>query len=408
MVDNKIIEIPKPLVVEEKTTIEAEQPAQKVFFDPSTPSARSIVRVVLITLLILAVAGFLQGLVLALTHLFFLIILAVFFAYLISPLVEIIRHPFNNPSYERYMPRTAAIVIAYLIVFSVLGVALTFLTPVVVGQAKQFSVNLPEYADAIQTKIAELGTRFERYQVPANVQTEINDKVALIVGIIGAGITSFLLNAVFYIPWLILIPILAFFFLKDIKLFRISLLRFFPSGDWRTRVESIIHDVNTTLVAYVRAQLVSCVFIGTICTVAFSVIGVRYALLLGILAGIFEFIPLIGPLTIAATVITVASLESVSDGIYVLLFLGILRILQDYVFYPRIIREGIHLHPLAIILSVLAGEEIAGIPGVFLSVPIIALLTVLYKHVLEYSGNRKFATNILVPTEPVEKTAAQQ
>ena len=201
-------------------------------------------------------------------------------------------------------------------------------------------------------------------------------------------------------PWLVLIPILAFFFLKDVNLFRLSILRVFPSGNWRARVESIIHDVNKTLAAYVRAQLISCILIGFLCTVAFYILGLNYALLLGILAAAFEFIPLIGPLTIGITAVTVAGVShSAAPAASVAIFLIILRILQDYVFYPRIIRGGIHLHPLAIILSVLAGEEVAGIPGVFLSVPIIALLTVLYRHIIEHSGSRGIVANILAPKE---------
>ena len=74
--------------------------------------------------------------------------------------------------------------------------------------------------------------------------------------------------------------------------------------------------------------------------------------------------------------------------------LVILRLIHDYFTYPRIVREGIHLHPLAVILSILAGEQVAGIPGVFLSIPIVALLTVLYKHFrahTESSGNGMFS-----------------
>ncbi len=202
-------------------------------------------------------------------------------------------------------------------------------------------------------------------------------------------------------------PILAFFFLKDANLFRVSLLRIFPSGDWRARIESVMTDVNETLAAYTRAQLISCILIGTICTVGFYIIGLDYAVLLGVLAGVLEFIPLIGPTTIAITAIVAASFESTWQAVYVLIFLGVLRILQDYVFYPRIIREGIHLHPLAIILSVLAGEQVAGIPGVFLSIPVMALLTVVYKHVLEHSGSKGIVANILAPKENSEEEATE-
>jgi predicted PurR-regulated permease PerM len=317
-----------------------------------------------------------------------------------------IRHPFDNPSYEKFMPRPLAIAIAYLIVFSVVGIAIAFLSPIIAEQARQFSVSLPEYTTSIQAKFNDLGNRYKRYQIPESVQTQINEKAAAVIGTIGAEVTGFLINTIYYVPWLILIPILAFFFLKDANLLRVSLLRVFPSGDWRTRVESVIHDVNTTLAAYVRAQLISCVLIGTLCTIAFYIIGVNYALLLGVLAGIFEFVPLIGPLTLAIIAITVASLESTSEGIYVFIFLGVLRILQDYVFYPRIVREGIHLHPLAVILSVLAGEQVAGIPGVFLSIPAVALLTVLYKHILEHSASKGIVANMLAPQENKSEEAA--
>ncbi len=125
-------------------------------------------------------------------------------------------------------------------------------------------------------------------------------------------------------------------------------------------------------------------------------------MLLGILAGVFEFIPLIGPVTIGILATFVAGFESGYQALTTAIFLAILRILQDYVLYPRIVREGIHLHPLAIILSVLAGEQIAGIPGVFLSIPIVALLTVIYKHVLDHLGSKGLFVGLLEPKENAE------
>ena len=293
------------------------------------------------------------------------------------------------------MPRPLAIATAYLIVFSIIGVAGAALAPVVVDQAKQFG----QFATNFPKQINEFNQRYERYKIPAQIQEQITGKVSTIVDTIGSQIADFLIAFVSYVPWLVLIPILAFFFLKDANLFRVSLLRIFPSGDWRSRIESIIHDVNKTLAAYVRAQLISCVLIGVICTIGFYFLGLEYALLLGSVAGVLEFIPLIGPLTIAIMAITTTLLTSPWQALYVFIFLGVLRILQDYVFYPRIVREGIHLHPLAIILSVLAGEQVAGIPGVFLSIPVVALLTVLYRHLLEHTGNTGIVANILAPKE---------
>ncbi|MGI9036061.1 MAG: AI-2E family transporter [Pyrinomonadaceae bacterium] len=378
--------------------------SRRIFIDPATPSVRSIVRTVIITLLILAVWSFFLNIVSSLTHLFFLIVLAVFFAYLIEPLVQIIGRPFEGGNRNKYMPRTLAIAAAYLIIFSIIGVAIALLAPQVSEQARLLTANLPGYITSLQNSFKDFGSRYDRYKIPEQYQEEINKQISDTVSSYGGQITSTIgviaLSVVSYLPWLVLIPILSFFFLKDANLFRLSLLRVFPHGDWRERIESIIHDVNKTLAAYVRAQLISCVLIGTICTIGFYILGLNYALLLGILAAAFEFIPLIGPLTIGITAVTVAGVSnSAAAAGYVAIFLIVLRICQDYIFYPRIIRGGIHLHPLAIILSVLAGEEIAGIPGVFLSVPIIALLTVLYRHILEHSGSRGIVANILAPKE---------
>jgi predicted PurR-regulated permease PerM len=138
------------------------------------------------------------------------------------------------------------------------------------------------------------------------------------------------------------------------------------------------------------------VIIAVICTIGFYIIGLRYALLLGILAGIFEFVPLLGPITIALIVtVTAAASDNPWKALYVACFLIALRIVHDYVTYPRIVRGGLHLHPLAIILSVLAGEQVAGIPGVFLSIPLVAIATVVYRHILEHHGRSGLVSGII-------------
>jgi predicted PurR-regulated permease PerM len=377
----------------------AKENATIVMLDPSTPSVRSIVRIVLITLLILFVAGFVQRIFFSLTHLFFLIVLSVFFAYLIEPLIQLIRRPFENSRREKLMPRPVAIVLAYLMVFSILGIGITSLSPLVTEQARQLTGNLPAYTRSFQNQFNDFGTRYERIQIPEAVQGQIDEKAAALIGTISEQIANFFISLATYIPWLILVPVLAFFFLKDANLFRLSLLRIFPTGDWRTRVESVLHDVNLTLAAYTRAQLISCVLIGTVCTIGFYLIGLNYALLLGVMAGVLEFIPLIGPLTIGITAVVFGALASPWTALWTAIFLIVLRLTHDYVTYPRIVREGIHLHPLAIIMSVLAGEQVAGIPGVFLSIPVIALLTVAYKHIMEHSRSKGFVANILTPKD---------
>ncbi len=377
------------------------EPPLPVSLDPASPSIRSIVRVVVVTLIILFVAGFVQAIISSATGLFFLIILSVFFAYLIDPLVKIIRRPFKQRSMERWMPRPLAIVIAYFIVFLTVGVAISNIAPSVAEQGREFGANLPGYAQSLRVRGNDISQRFDRLRIPDELQLEINRKVTEMGSYITSSVGNFVLNSVTYLPWFLIVPILAFFFLKDVNLFRLAILRIFPAGPLRYRAEVVMADVNTTLAAYTRAQIISCVIIAIICTTGFYFIGLKYALLLGLLAGVFEFVPLLGPLSIGLIVTTTAAAsDNPWKALYVAIFLIVLRLVHDYVTFPRIVRGGIHLHPLAIILSVLAGEQIAGIPGVFLSIPVVAVATVFYRHLLEHQGRRGLLSGWLEQPQP--------
>jgi hypothetical protein len=97
--------------------------------------------------------------------------------------------------------------------------------------------------------------------------------------------------------------------------------------------------------------------------------------------------------------VLITSFQSTTQALIVLLFLGVLRIVQDYVIYPRIIGQGIHLHPLAVILAILCGAELAGIAGIFLAIPLIAIITVSYRHWLEHRGSEGLVADLLKPVE---------
>jgi predicted PurR-regulated permease PerM len=142
-----------------------------------------------------------------------------------------------------------------------------------------------------------------------------------------------------------------------------------------------LHDVNEALAAYIRAQLTTCLIVGTINSIGFVVIGVPYALVLGVASGVLELIPLVGPGIVAVVVVAISLFHG--GGIAALIavaFLGVVRILQDYVIYPRLIGSHIDLPPLAVILAVLAGAEVAGVTGVLLAVPVLAIGLILVKH----------------------------
>ncbi len=371
----------------------------------SGPHTRAIVRVVLITLCILLGTLAAIFIVRSLTSVILLVVLAIFFAYLVAPLVEFVRRPFKLRGQKRLMPRPIAIAIVYVVLFGSLGFGTSMLYPTVRIQIEEFISHIPGYV--VGAKQSNLFNRLNRRyeQLPLKTREAIDSKLSQTLTDLGESLLG-LTGLVAYLPWFILIPILGFFFLKDVESFRRSTLQMLPSGRWRWRADEFFQDVNSTLAAYIRAQLIACFLIGAICTIGFTIMGLRYALLLGIMAGLLEFIPLVGPLVVAVIVSVIAAFDSSRQLIGVLLFLGILRIIHDYVTYPRIIGQGIHLHPLAVILAILSGAELAGVAGIFLAIPVVAIGTVTYRHWLEHRGSSGLVADLLTPDHVQVNNAA--
>ena len=142
----------------------------------------------------------------------------------------------------------------------------------------------------------------------------------------------------------------------------------------------LFEELNTTVAAYVRAQLFACGLVGLLCGIGFAILGVPYPALLGTLAGVLEFIPLVGPFLGAAVATTIAALHAPVLALWVIGFLSALRVVQDNVIYPRLVGRRLHLHPVAVIVAVLAGVELNGLVGMFLAVPVVAVGSVAFRH----------------------------
>jgi predicted PurR-regulated permease PerM len=372
-------------------TKEVAEIAARAVIEASWPPTRVILRVIFIIMVVAAALW----IIFKLTTVILLVVLSVFFAYLVSPLVEFLRSPRSIAGRTLAVPRVVAIVIAYLLIFAGVFVAIYFLVPQLGNQFPEFAQQAQSYGKTISAKTQNLNEYFKQHRMPDSVVRAVNNAVPSIIEKVGGSVSVVLTSIagwVVYIPWLVLIPILSFFFLKDADTFRRSALHMLPRGRWRWRGDEFFQDVNSALAAYTRAQLTACLFIGAVCAAGFALIGLPSPLVLGLIAGLFEFVPLVGPLVIVILTALVAILHSgFASALVVLLFLGVLRIVQDYFIYPRLIGHGIHLHPLAVIMAILCGAELAGVAGIFLAIPMVAVVTVSYRHWLEHRGREGLA-----------------
>ena len=385
---------------EEHNVKDVARVASKAAVEASWPQTRSILRVIIIVLMVAVTLW----VIIKLTGVILLLILSVFFAYLVAPLVEFLRRPIKLSGRERSMPRVLAISLAYLIIVATVVVAFYILLPRLGNQFPEFAQQARGYWKSLGESMQRLND-FLRLRMPGPVMDAINREIPIVVQGVGDSLSEVLKGMVLwlaYLPWLVLIPILSFFFLKDAESFRRSALQMLPRGRWRWRGDEFFQDVSSTLAAYTRAQLTACLFIGVVCSTGFALLGIPSPLVLGLIAGFFEFVPLVGPLVIGIVATLVAALHGGSSAaLLVILFLAVLRIVQDYFIYPKLIGQGIHLHPLAVIIAILAGAELAGIAGIFLAIPVVAILTVSYRHWLEHRGSEGLA-DVLEPTPAAE------
>jgi predicted PurR-regulated permease PerM len=351
------------------------------------------------TLVIVRVIFILAGLLIAcwllyeIRTLLLLLILSIFFCYLIAPLVHLIEQPVYIGNHELRLPRFAAIALVYLLIGVVLFVGVQFIWPPLFQQVTDLAKNLPGYtksAEAGVNKIFDNANSWMRHvKLPPQWRDAIFSRASDLANSVAAWLTASLAGALGYLQyltWPILIPILSFFLLKDAASFEQNLIALLPNERLQKRAHWLLMDVSRTLAAYIRAQITACLVIGTVMMFGLSLIGAPYPVVLGAIGGLLEFIPLIGPLIAACIVVGLTLTVSFKTALMVALFLAILRVVQDYVIYPRIVGRGIRMHPLIVILAILAGAEIGGLIGIFLSIPVVGLVIVFYNHYLAFRG----------------------
>jgi predicted PurR-regulated permease PerM len=335
------------------------------FFDQRTA------RVIFTVLLFAAVLGFLW---LARKPLI-IFIFAVLFAYLLEPLVAWVQPRLRNS-------RGLAILAVYVVLLVLIGVAASLAGPRVVNDSRKLAHAVPTLyqrvasGDIAWQLAARHGWSRETAQSIQRFLAAHKESVIDFVTSLGARVGRLVTN----LGWLGLIPILAIFFLKDKARFSRAAQGLVDDTRERKLLRNILSDLDDMLAHYIRAQLYLAVFAGAVYTLMLGLIlRVPFGFVLGILGGFLEFIPVVGPLIAAVVILGVAFTANYPHLLIVLLFLGAWRVVQDYVISPRVLGRRVELHPLAAIFGVLVGAEIAGVVGVYLAIPAIATIRILWR-----------------------------
>jgi len=314
------------------------------------------------------------GLAYAVRQVLFLVALSLFFAYLLFPLVRLTQQWVIHS-------RPLAIAVVYLVVLAVLGGTGIAVGPRLAAEVQGLAQTLPEMSKRIQSGeivIGLLARRGWESQQIREIDRLVQSHMGEIVGYAQQAATSVL-------KWLagawviLLVPVFAFFILKDVE-------RFTTTTIWRLGHEGrrrvwwrIAEDLHLLLGQYVRALLLLALITFVAWAVAFLAAGVPYALVLAGIGGALEFIPVVGPLTAGVIAVAVCLFAGYDHPWLLALFILVWRVIQDYAINPLVMARGIDIHPALVIVGVLAGGEIAGVAGMFLSVPVIAAARIILR-----------------------------
>jgi predicted PurR-regulated permease PerM len=309
---------------------------------------------------------------------------AVFFAYLVDPAVSRVQRWTKS--------RGIAIAVIYALIVIFLATFFFFVGPNIGRETQKLSESLPSLLEKVSTgQIAEeIGVE---HHLSATTSRQMStflashrDDLLHLAQKIGLRVAELAQDS-----WLlVLVPILAAFFLKDAQGFSQLALSVVHTKPQREFMQGVISDMNQMLADFIRAQLTLAALTWVAYTSVLGAMRVPYALMLGSAGGIVEFIPVVGPLVAAALILSVALLTGYPHWLIVLIFLIGWRMIQDYVVSPRVMGKSMELHPLAAIFGVLAGGEIAGVLGVYLSIPVMASLRIVWRRWRMYAERRRF------------------
>lgn len=300
-------------------------------------------------------------------------------AYLLAPVVIFFERSLHLPSRFSSLSAGISVILTYLVAVGVLVVGGFFLVPPLIHQTNEFVDSAPGYVDDAKVELDNLN-RYYHESVPQVVRTNLEnnlDAVKAQLSDTGKTALKVTFNAVGtvigFLAGLALLPFWVFYVLKDQRRGLAWFYNMWPP-DWQEDVRNIVGIVDTLLATYIRVQLFLGVVIGIVTGIAMWVIGIRQAIVLGLFAGLFELVPVLGP-WIAFIVAAIVTLATDPDRIFLvaLAFLGIQQ-LENTFLVPKLQGDALRINPAIIVMLLAIGGSLWGLVGLIVVVPLSAVL----------------------------------
>ena len=304
------------------------------------------------------------------------LIISGFLYYILNPVVGALQKvPLSK---TRHVSRGWAITIVMLLLLSILVALLLTLLPVLVDQIASLVKNIPVLVDTIQhwaNQISQINFSKE-YGIDFNLdklQQEVQNIGKTVVSGMATSLSAVIAKLTSFTVTAITVPVMTIYMLYDGNKLAPFIQKVFPSKQ-QARISDILGRLNQTLAQYISGQVLEMIFVGVFTAVGYFMIGQKYALLLGVFAGITNMIPYVGPYIGLVPALFVGLTDSFWQAFWVIVVVLIVQQVDSNLIYPRVMGASLHVHPLTIIVLLLAAGNIAGIAGMILAVPFYAII----------------------------------
>jgi predicted PurR-regulated permease PerM len=301
------------------------------------------------------------------------VVFAIFFSYLLYPLISLLER-----TLPKKVPRVVSIVLGFVIVITAIAIVSTLLGPRIVDEATHLGQKIPVLVkdpDAINKIPLPRILESHRGKIVGFFQEQFQEGSGKALPI-AKHVGTTVLHAASNLIYLVLIPVLSFLLIKEGPALRTTVLGWMTPR-YAELWGSISDELSFTLSKYVRALLLLSLSTLVAYSVAFSLMGVTYALVLAAVAAVLEFIPFVGPLAALVGTVAIAAVSGFDSLLLLFGFIVAYRAFQDYVLNPYLMSEGVEVSPLLVIVGLLLGDEIGGVAGIFLAVPLMAALKII-------------------------------
>lgn len=292
---------------------------------------------------------------------------------------------------ERKVPRLVAVSLCYLIALAVVVGGAALLGPLVVGQAAELASEFPEYLDQLDEVT---GRAFTRYQellpawlleaVDAAVEAAMAE-VGSVASIVAGQLIAIGNRMVGIATGLIAGAVIGFYLLYTLPAVGPGVIESMPPG-WRRTARELGVRVEEAVGGFIRGQLILMVVVGLMSWVGMLLIGMPYSGFIGFVAGLLEFIPYLGPIAATVVAVVVGLMTQPVLALWALIIMTIIQQIESNVARPAVMSDTVGLHPVVVILAIIAGTTLFGFLGLLLALPVVAIVKVVYGYYAERQG----------------------